>query len=97
MLKKNSPSKYHRECIENSTENFHSTDVEVNIGNDHKLNKLLIVKQNSPAKYHRECIENTTENFHNTDVEVNIGNDHKLNKLLIVKKKILLLSTIGNV
>ena len=37
------------------------------------------------------------ENFNNTDVEVNIGNDHKLNKLLIVNKKIILLSTIGNV
>ena len=43
--KKNYPSKYHRECIENSAENFHNTDVEVYIGNDHKLNKLLIVKK----------------------------------------------------
>ena len=71
LLKKNSPAKYHRECIENSTENFHNTDVEVNIGNDQKLNKLLIVKKkNSLSKYHRECIENSTENFHNTDVKV---------------------------
>ena len=70
----------------------------MNIGNDHKLNKLLIVKKkNSLSKYHRECIENSTENFHNTDVEVNMGNDHKLNKLLILKKKILFLSNIGNV
>ena len=45
VQKKNSPAKYHRECIENSTENFHNTDVEVNIGNDQKLNKLLIVKK----------------------------------------------------